>query len=182
MNLLFEGQFKLIPTGGTMKAVNNGDNDNGRIVVTDADSAIIIVAVGTNYSLDSSIFLENNSYKKLRDTASPHQKVSSIIKAASGKNYQALLAAHKKDYTAFFSRVSVDLDAPPSPLPTDLLLKNYKEGILTITSRNYIFSTAVTCSFALRGPAHCRLICKASGASTMLVHGPVVTGTTSTYK
>ncbi|TCC88563.1 glycoside hydrolase family 95 protein [Pedobacter frigiditerrae] len=130
LNILFEGQFRVIPSGGSMKALNDETGDNGRIVVTDADSAVIVVAVGTNYKLQSKIFLEHNSLKKLDGTVSPHGKVSDILEKATAKNYARLLADHKKDYINLFSRARIDLGSTVSKLPTDKLLKNYKEGII----------------------------------------------------
>ncbi|MBC7887861.1 MAG: glycoside hydrolase family 95 protein [Ferruginibacter sp.] len=130
LNLLFEGQFKVIPSGGNMKASNDASEDNGKIVVTGADAAIIIVAVGTNYKLESRVFLENNNSKKLNGDAAPHDKVSFIIEKASHKSYAQLLAGHKKDYRNLFSRVNLNLSSVESRLTTDNLLKNYKAGII----------------------------------------------------
>jgi len=130
LNILFEGQFKVIPTGGTLKAFTDAEGDNGKIVVTGADAALILVAVGTNYKLDSSIFEEHTNTKKLADTTSPHSKVTAIIAKASAKPYTALLAAHKKDYTMLFARATVDFGANESKLTTDALLKNYKAGVI----------------------------------------------------
>ena len=130
LNILFEGQFKVIPTGGTLKAYTDADGDNGKIVVIGADAALILVAVGTNYKLDSSIFEERTNARKLADTTSPHPAVTAIIKRASAKPYADLLAAHKKDYTTLFSRATVDFGAKESALTTDALLKNYKAGII----------------------------------------------------
>lgn len=130
LNILFEGQFRVIPAGGTLNAYTDAEGDNGKIVVTGADAALILVAVGTNYKLDSSIFDEHTNAKKLADTTSPHPKVTAIMKKASAKTYAELLAAHKKDYTTLFSRATVDFGAKESPLTTDALLKNYKEGVI----------------------------------------------------
>lgn len=130
LNILFEGQFKVIPTGGTLKAYTNAEGDNGKIVVTGADAALILVAVGTNYKVASSVFDEQTNAKKLADTTSPHPNVTAIMKRASAKTYAELLAAHKKDYTTLFSRATVDFGAKESALTTDVLLKNYKAGIV----------------------------------------------------
>lgn len=46
LGLLFEGQFKVKAMGGRMNAINDANNDNGKIVVTNADSDVIMVAVG----------------------------------------------------------------------------------------------------------------------------------------
>ncbi len=130
LNIHFEGQFKVIPTGGSMKAVNDANGDHGKIVVSNADAAIIIVAVGTNYILNSKIFLEQNTTKKLEGNLYPHRKVSAIIAKAAMKTYAQLLASHQKDYISLFSRASIDFSSKEPNLTTDQLLKNYKAGMI----------------------------------------------------
>ncbi len=130
LNILFEGQFKVVPFGGTLQEANDADGDEGKLMVSNADSALILVAVGTNYKLESSVFLENNSYKKITDTSSPHNHVSSIMEAAAKKTYGQLLAAHKKDYSNLFSRVNLNLGSAPSPLTTSQLMSRYKAGAI----------------------------------------------------
>ncbi|MGJ8654577.1 MAG: glycoside hydrolase family 95 protein, partial [Opitutaceae bacterium] len=49
----FEGQFKVIPQGGKM----NASKTKGTITVSDADSALILIAVGTNYQFDPQVIL-----------------------------------------------------------------------------------------------------------------------------
>lgn len=124
----FEGQFKVIPTGGTMTASNDANNDNGQITVENADSAIILVAVGTNYQLESRVFTEGDRTKKLEPYPHPHDKVTQMIADASAKSYDELLAAHKADYQNLFSRVRVDLGGSVAQVTTDELLNNYKNG------------------------------------------------------
>ncbi len=130
LNILFEGQCKVITEGGTLKAYNDEQGDNGKITVTGANAALIIVAVGTNYQLDSSVFLEHDYAKKLEGNTPPHEKVSAIIQAVAGKSYDSLLANHQRDYTGLFSRAALDLSSVESKLTTDSLLKNYKAGII----------------------------------------------------
>src|SRR3954447_645846 len=62
---LFEGQLKVIPTGGTMTAANDANGDNGTISVANADSAVVLFTEGTNYKLDEQSFSENDAAKKL---------------------------------------------------------------------------------------------------------------------
>ena len=64
----FEGQFKVIPTGGTMKAANS--KSQGTITVSDADSAVILIAVGTNYRFDPQVFLTTTNAEKLAGLSS----------------------------------------------------------------------------------------------------------------
>ena len=125
-NVDYEGQFKIIPFGGKLTAVNDANGDHGKIMVNNADSAIIIVALGTNYKMLSSVFSEPDPLKKLLGFSHPHQKVSDIISAASQKTYAQLLGSHLNDYQKYFSRVSLDLNSKIPSIPTNELLANYK--------------------------------------------------------
>jgi len=127
-NILFEGQLKVIPSGGTMTALNDVNNDNGKIVIANADSVVILVAIGTNYAIDAGVFNQSDRTLKLSTFPAPHAKVSAIIAAATAKTYSNLLAAHKADYQKYFSRVQVDLGGVLPSVTTDVLLTNYKNG------------------------------------------------------
>ena len=129
-NVQFEGQFKVIPTGGTMTAQNDANNDNGTITVNGATSAVILIAVGTNYQLESRVFCvaEADRILKLEGYPHPHAKVSQIMATASAKSYDQLLSAHKEDYQQYFSRVNLDLGGSVPQVTTDQLLQNYKNG------------------------------------------------------
>ena len=122
----FEGQFKVIPQGGTMKAINN--ESQGAITVSDADSALILIAVGTNYQFDSQVFLTNEPTKKLAGFPDPHDKVSGYLSDAAAKSYEQLLANHQADYTELYDRVSLDLGAKEPAITTDELVDAYPKG------------------------------------------------------
>ncbi len=119
----FEGQFKVIPDGGTMKATKEGT-----ITVLDATSAVILIAVGTNYQIDSQVFLTEEATKKLEGFPDPHEKVSSYIANAAAKTYNELLANHRADYTELYDRVNFDLGATKPTVPTNILVDEYPEG------------------------------------------------------
>mgnify|MGYP001263093841 CR=1 FL=1 len=123
----FEGQYKVIPQGGAMTAANDANNDNGSITVQNADSAIILVAVGTNYQLESKVFTGGRT-QKLASNPHPHAKVTQMITDASAKSYDQLLTAHKTDYQNLFSRVRVDFGGTIPQVTTDQLLNAYKGG------------------------------------------------------
>ena len=127
-NINYEGQIKVIRFGGNQTAQNNPNGDNGKIIVSNADSVLLIVAVGTNYKLDSKIFTEKNPSKKLDGNIFPHDKLTAIIENASKKTFSQLLSAHEADYQAYFNRVKFDLGAIEPIIPTDKLLANYKTG------------------------------------------------------
>ena len=123
-NVKFEGQFKVIPEGGAMKATQNGTID-----VTDADGALILMAVGTNYQLDSKVFLTEIPTKKLEGFSDTHKKVTNYIAEASEKSYEKLLANHQADYKDLFNRVNFDLKATEPTIPTNELVDAYPDGV-----------------------------------------------------
>lgn len=59
----YEGQLKVIPTGGTLTATN--PTSGGRIAVANADSAVILIAGGTNYQMVPQVFSATDRLKKL---------------------------------------------------------------------------------------------------------------------
>jgi alpha-L-fucosidase 2 len=125
-NVKFEGQFKVIPAGGTMKAANS--KSQGTITVSDADSAVILIAVGTNYSFDPKVFLTTTNAEKLAGFPDPHAKVTGHLADAAAKSYEELLANHKADYTGLYDRVSLDLGAMEPAICTDELVDAYPAG------------------------------------------------------
>lgn len=122
-NIKYEGQFKVIPEGGTMKAT-----ENGTITVANANSAVILIAVGTNYKIDPQVFLTDSATQKLAGFPDPHAKVTKYLTDASAKSYKELLANHEADYKALFNRVSLDLGAVEPAIHTDELVDAYPEG------------------------------------------------------
>jgi alpha-L-fucosidase 2 len=129
LNLLYEGQVKVIPTGGSMSATQDANGDNGRITVSNADSVVLIVAVGTNYKLEPRTF-DLGYDKKLEGNPHPHDKVTGFLNAAAAKSYAALRTAHVADYQRLFQRASLDFGGKPSTITTDQMLANYKQGKL----------------------------------------------------
>ena len=127
-NIGYEGQVKVTAYGGKQHDVNDNNGENGKIVVEGADSAFLIVAVGTNYKLESKVFTEKIPSKKLDGNPMPHDKVTAIIKSASVKTYAELLTTHLNDYRQYFDRVHFDLGSVEPSIPTDKLLANYKVG------------------------------------------------------
>ncbi|MBQ9773547.1 MAG: glycoside hydrolase family 95 protein [Clostridia bacterium] len=121
-NILFEGQVTVLCEGG--ETVTEQD----RISVRNADAATILVAVGTNYELESRVFLEGDPKKKLASYPHPHEKVSERTNGALRYSYEELKARHIEDYRSLFARAAVDLGGTPSPLPTNELLERYRAG------------------------------------------------------
>ena len=145
----FEAQYRVFANGGTMTVgynANGGTVDevdeysNGTITVSGADSAYIIIALGTNYELDESIFLESNNSKKLDGFAHPHEKVSAIMEAASLKSFDELRRDHVADYTELFSRVAINLTSEVPSIPTDDLMNAYRNGSYSTYVEELIFA------------------------------------------
>jgi alpha-L-fucosidase 2 len=122
--ILFEGQVKVISTGGTIQA----NSDKGTIKVSGADEALVLIAVGTNYQIDSQVFLENQPKKKLAGFEDPHAKVSQYIRSAAAKSYAQLKASHQADYQNLFDRVHLDLGAALPDATTDTIVDAYPGG------------------------------------------------------
>jgi len=124
-NLRYEGIYKVIPVGGTMQANEKG---KGTITVTGADSAVILLAVGTNYRLDENTFLADTK-EKLDPNEDPHQKVLGYLNGAAGKDHATLLEAHRADYCSLFDRAQLDLGGvADQDKTTDELVRQYKKG------------------------------------------------------
>ena len=118
----YEGQISVKISGGELVTHEKS------IEVKNADSAIIIIAVGTNYKMESRVFMEHDPKKKLVPYAHPHEKVTEIIDKAEAREYGELLVRHLKDYGALISRAEVDFGGEASEIPTDELIKIYGEG------------------------------------------------------
>ena len=121
-NINYEAQFKVIPVGGTMRA--NG----GKIIVENADSAIILMAVGTNYELNTGTMTAANA-EKLDLYSSPHDQLTQLLGAAAEKSYDQLRQTHLEDYQELYCRVEMDLcGTPTTDVPTDKLMQSYRAG------------------------------------------------------
>ncbi len=119
-NILFEGRLQVLPSGGTVTA------EEGALRVANADSAVILFALGTNYRLSPRVFLEADPQKKLAPE-DPGPRVAETLALAAAKGYEALRARHCADYGELFGRVALELGPRPDAA-TDELLKRYGAG------------------------------------------------------
>ncbi|HEX6346864.1 glycosyl hydrolase family 95 catalytic domain-containing protein [Umezawaea sp.] len=108
--LKFESQLQVVGQGGSRT-----DNGDGSVTVAGADSAVLVLAMGTNYAAD------HPAYRG----ADPHQRVGSTVDAAVAKGWNGLLSAHERDYRNLFDRVRLDLGQQVPTIPTDDLLAGY---------------------------------------------------------
>lgn len=111
--LNFEAQVRVVTHGGTVIAGNDGS-----LTVRGADSAVVLLAAGTDYAL---------AYPRYRG-ADPHARVTGDIDRAAGKGFESLRAAHVADYRKLFDRVALEIGQQAPALPTDALLKAYPTG------------------------------------------------------
>ncbi len=125
--ILFEGQFRVLPQGGRLSIQQDAQGDHAAIRVEEADSALILIALGTNYRMESRVFLEPDREKKLAPYPHPHEQVSAVLSAASEKSYETLYQRHLADYTQYFDRASVDFGGEGVNIPTYKLLRHYQK-------------------------------------------------------
>ena len=141
----FVGYYEVYTDGGTVSATtctnSYGDTD-GTITVSGANSAYIVVTLGSDYELNSLTFYsgqhEQNKPTKNTTLEDAKRKVNGYLDAIhngiNGKNYEDaysyLRGRHLEDYQELFGRVSVDLDYNEADfdLSTDKLLEKYKSG------------------------------------------------------
>ncbi len=147
----FLGIYKVYTNGGRISAgtaehtytdaagVAHTDTD-GTIVVEGADSAYIVVTLGTDYELSSELFTASDADKPTHLTTlyDTRLKVEAEMQAIEEKiaglpfedGYALLKSRHIEDYSSLFGRVTLDLDCDPSDFTrtTDELLSRYKDG------------------------------------------------------
>ena len=123
-HILYEGQLRVRTVGGTVRYTDEG------AFVENADEAVLLFTCGTNYKMESRVFTECDPVKKLAPYADPHDELSRRLDAAYEKTWEELLSRHIGDYRALYDRVklSIGLDEKDLQIPTNELLKVYKNG------------------------------------------------------
>ncbi len=127
----FAGTFKVVTTGGEMKAENNVNNalasgnvDNGKITVSGADEAYIIVSLKTDYVNDF-----DKNYKTGETLKQVEARSAEQVELAAAKGYDQLYANHQADYTELFDRVTLDIGGSvDTSVTTDVLLDTYRDN------------------------------------------------------
>jgi len=107
----FEARVLVEATGGKVEAAE------GRIAVTGADSATLILAGATNF-------------KNWQDvSADPRERNDATLSAIRERSSDALRAEHIADYQRLFRRVSLSLGVTPAAqLPTDERIAQFAKG------------------------------------------------------
>ncbi|PRX49195.1 alpha-L-fucosidase 2 [Prauserella shujinwangii] len=109
----YEAQIQVLNEGGTRT-----DNADGSVTVTGADAVTLVVAAGTDYSPE---------YPDYRTGTDPHAAVGERIDHAVRQGFARLRADHVADYRALFDRVSLDIGQRMPAIPTDDLLRAYRD-------------------------------------------------------
>jgi len=114
-SMRFQAQARLIPVGGKIIS------ENGKIIVKDADEAVIILAIQTSYNgFDKNPYTDGKDYKNL---------CSGDVAKAVKKGYNQLQKSHIDDYTKLFGRVDIDLGTDSAvQKPLQSRIKNYQAG------------------------------------------------------
>jgi len=109
--LKFQAQARVIAVGGRTVA------EKGKIVVSGADSALILLAAAT-------------SYKNYKDVSGdPDALVRAHLKQAGGKSFVAMRREHVREHQRLFRRVSLDVGVTDAAnLPTDQRPARFLEG------------------------------------------------------
>lgn len=121
--IAYEGQLSIDTDGRVEEA---GD---GRLAVRQATYAVVLMAAATNYRMEARVFTEPEPAKKLVPYPHPHELVTNLLDRALEKGYDALLAAHLRDYQALFGRVKFSISDEVCSLPTAEMLEEYRRGI-----------------------------------------------------
>jgi alpha-L-fucosidase 2 len=133
----YECQIKVINDGGELSAYNS--NKSSGIRIKNANSAVLLIAAGTNYELSEKVFLQDTNNLKLDVNMFPHEKVSSRIKNAADIGFFKLKETHLKDYQNIFSRVSLALSPKVPQVPTHTLIDNYKADASNVYLEEIMF-------------------------------------------
>ena len=117
-----EGQGKVKAIGGTVTVSADG------IRVENADEVTFYFTCGTNYKMESRVFMEDDPLKKLEPYEDPHAAVTARLDAACEMTYDELYTRHVMDYEALFGAVKLDIgyDAADLDIPTNILLARYQ--------------------------------------------------------
>ncbi len=90
----YETLARVVAEGGAVSA------RDGRLELKGCDAATILIAGGTDYAMDHARHYRGED---------PHARLAAQLDSASRQPYEALKAAHVRDFQAIFGRVALDL-------------------------------------------------------------------------
>jgi alpha-L-fucosidase 2 len=103
----FVARVRVLTEGGSIEARESG------IVVSGADSAVVLIAVATNFRRYDDLGADPDAITRAR------------IEAASTRHYKKLLERHMADHRRLFRRVGLNLGLTAAALqPTDVRIRN----------------------------------------------------------
>ncbi|MDR0567971.1 MAG: glycoside hydrolase family 95 protein [Spirochaetaceae bacterium] len=105
----------VLPEDGTLEA------ENGRLYSRGASAVTVLLAGGTNFSILPDAYI-GETPSDLR------KRLSAALDRAALQPYTELKREHLRDYKPLFSRVCLDLDAETPRIPTDRLIRQYREN------------------------------------------------------
>ena len=104
-------QMKVVATGGTITADENGINVSG------ANEMVIYLFGATNFSPDNDDYI----YPAEQLPANVQQPVA----AAVSKGYESILADHVADYKSLYDRCALNITSAANTVPTPQLISNF---------------------------------------------------------
>ncbi len=107
--LAYETQVVVTVDGGTVRPAADGDG----LEFAGCNAVTVVLSAGTNYAMDAAAHYRG---------ADPHAAVTAAVDAAAKQPWDALRAAHERDYHALFDRVHLDLgrsSAEQTAMPID---------------------------------------------------------------
>lgn len=112
--LRFAAALHILPVGGSVTA-----NADGSLMVRGADSVVLFFTAKTDYA---------NVYPDYRSGENPLSAVQETMVATVQKGYDAILSDHLADYQEIYRRVQLDIGQKEAGIPTDQMLRQYREG------------------------------------------------------
>ena len=109
--LKFQVGVRILVDGGTTTA------NDGTIAVSNANSALILIAAATSYISDNDV------------TGDPEARVRADLDRAKGQTFERLRSAHVREHQRLFRRVTLNLGVTDAAnLPTDRRPERFLEG------------------------------------------------------
>lgn len=123
--LQFNSTMKIVPVNGTMIAHDN------KITIQNADEVYVYMSSKTDYK---------NDYPTYRDAQiNPSQVVMDRINHAAENGYELTKQTHLADYQNLFQRVDLSLGEAAPNMPTDELVKAYRDQAYSTYLEELIF-------------------------------------------
>lgn len=153
-NVIGYGRVRLKVKGGKIQC-----GEENRITVTDAEEAVLLFCCGTNYRMQSRVFLEPTPKEKLSPYPHPKAEIDSVLANASELGYDVLKERHIADYRFLYTRCELNLTPTVDIETTDSLVSLSRNGECPSELVSLLFSFGrylLICS-SRRGTLPCNL-------------------------